>query len=704
MEKQKKLSNMFKWSHRGMLVFFSLLVLSISACLLFYLHFYSVSLNFCDTFIENSNRDILRNISTMRTSLQNSASYILNDNSLKNVMFVSNPSNQDIFIASGSLKKIMYINNIYRFDAYDSSSDTVWSPETYKTVSRKSYTQENSYFNDVYNNIQSNNRMFTVIMNDKPAMALIYTDMQKRSIILYVPQEQLKNSVYRQSLPIKFETWLYYSPQTVISTNSTDDKDILLDAKLYSKLTKKEAFSKYYSTVKDSSCIYISSRQGSFFCISKLRKLDAMSYTIQSSYIFWIIMLIALFVIFIALFIIQNYYKIQLKTYEQKFRNASYMSKDTQISAVLYKLFNNSFLSSYEKKILFANRGNDIYIPIYIQIHSLADLNIKQQSNDISLYKYGMCNIASECFSSVGISYSVPLSMSDNMICVLIITKYAPSKDEIMEICQTINTHFTEYIDTTAYFTVCKYSTDYNSIIESIHEGANLLNLSYISEHKYLFADSVKYNSLEYPMRLQESIYNSIKQHNINDFETALYNFIAYLKSNNCIESKQYIILLYINLSTQYPISMQSPGKKIISEIVNAPDIDSAAEIILKNISFESEQAVSNNDQFFQSVNNIIAENYTNSLFNINDAASQLFISASHLGKKFKKLYGCSFNSYLASYRIEQSCKLLTDTNMKLTAISEKCGFNSASYYTTTFKKYMQISPQEFRKDHKPSP
>ena len=63
----------------------------------------------------------------------------------------------------------------------------------------------------------------------------------------------------------------------------------------------------------------------------------------------------------------------------------------------------------------------------------------------------------------------------------------------------------------------------------------------------------------------------------------------------------------------------------------------------------------------------------------------------------FKKETGQTFINYLNNYKIERSKELLKNTNMTLLDISLEVGFNNQSYYSTIFKKYTNMTPQEYR-------
>jgi len=81
------------------------------------------------------------------------------------------------------------------------------------------------------------------------------------------------------------------------------------------------------------------------------------------------------------------------------------------------------------------------------------------------------------------------------------------------------------------------------------------------------------------------------------------------------------------------------------------------------------------------------------------DTIAPLFgYNSSYLGKLFNKKIGESFNSYIDHVRIENSKMLLIQNNMKVYEIAEYVGYKSVDYFHKKFKKYVGVSPAEFKK------
>lgn len=73
--------------------------------------------------------------------------------------------------------------------------------------------------------------------------------------------------------------------------------------------------------------------------------------------------------------------------------------------------------------------------------------------------------------------------------------------------------------------------------------------------------------------------------------------------------------------------------------------------------------------------------------------------NSAYLGKIFTKSTGESFNSYVDHRRIDTSKKLLAENHLKVYEIAEQVGYKNVDYFHKKFKKYVGISPAEYRKN-----
>lgn len=72
-------------------------------------------------------------------------------------------------------------------------------------------------------------------------------------------------------------------------------------------------------------------------------------------------------------------------------------------------------------------------------------------------------------------------------------------------------------------------------------------------------------------------------------------------------------------------------------------------------------------------------------------------VSEREASRCFKKTIGQSPMEYLIKYRLNQSKKLLLETNMTITAICQQCGFSDSAYFGKVFRKSYGMTPSEYR-------
>lgn len=91
-----------------------------------------------------------------------------------------------------------------------------------------------------------------------------------------------------------------------------------------------------------------------------------------------------------------------------------------------------------------------------------------------------------------------------------------------------------------------------------------------------------------------------------------------------------------------------------------------------------------------------IEEKYSDSI-TMDDICSEFNINKCYFCSVFKNKTGTTFVNYLNNYRVEKSKELLQSTSLSLLDISIAVGFNNQSYYSTIFKKFVDMTPLEYR-------
>ncbi|WP_455542341.1 PocR ligand-binding domain-containing protein [Intestinibacter sp.] len=95
-----------------------------------------------------------------------------------------------------------------------------------------------------------------------------------------------------------------------------------------------------------------------------------------------------------------------------------------------------------------------------------------------------------------------------------------------------------------------------------------------------------------------------------------------------------------------------------------------------------------------------ISNNYDQNI-TIEDVAESVCLSSSYLSHLFREKLNCTVNNYITRVRIEKSIELMSMRELSVQEISEKVGFNSQSYFTKIFKKYIGVTPITYRNKFK---
>lgn len=115
----------------------------------------------------------------------------------------------------------------------------------------------------------------------------------------------------------------------------------------------------------------------------------------------------------------------------------------------------------------------------------------------------------------------------------------------------------------------------------------------------------------------------------------------------------------------------------------------------------EKPQVESNNyveEQFVIHLNQVIADNLSNTDLDVNMVAKLMRMSRASLYNKMKAIVGIGVNEYITKQRIQYAGHLLTTTDLGIREISEKAGFLHQRNFSTTFKNITGVSPSEYRR------
>ncbi|MFS0727117.1 helix-turn-helix domain-containing protein [Paenibacillus sp. 1P07SE] len=92
-----------------------------------------------------------------------------------------------------------------------------------------------------------------------------------------------------------------------------------------------------------------------------------------------------------------------------------------------------------------------------------------------------------------------------------------------------------------------------------------------------------------------------------------------------------------------------------------------------------------------------INEHYAEPIY-LTALAEQFYLSPYYLSRTFRKAIGLTMNEYLNLVRIRAAEQLLKETDLAVTEIAARVGYDNFSHFGKTFKKITKTSPRNYRK------
>lgn len=103
------------------------------------------------------------------------------------------------------------------------------------------------------------------------------------------------------------------------------------------------------------------------------------------------------------------------------------------------------------------------------------------------------------------------------------------------------------------------------------------------------------------------------------------------------------------------------------------------------------------NEALVRKITDYLNHHYTEQL-TLKSISKAMHISETYLSHLYKRETGLSPIQYVIHCRIGEAQSLLMETNIPIHEIEDRLGFGSSCHLTMMFKKYVGISPREYRK------
>lgn len=229
-----------------------------------------------------------------------------------------------------------------------------------------------------------------------------------------------------------------------------------------------------------------------------------------------------------------------------------------------------------------------------------------------------------------------------------------------------------------------------------------------------LISDSIQRYKSEnisdnYPYEKEKELINKVKIGNAKEANALLNDLLGYVffsKGNSMDVVKSRSVELCSLLSrtaieggapTDNMLRLNNQFLNDIQHIDNLDDLCFELQEVV-NAFCESlfEYIPSKNSELIKKAILFIAENFNQSL-SLEAVAEHVHLHPSYFSTLFKQSTGSSFKEYLNMVRIEESKRLLSNTDFSIIDVAIATGFEDQSYFSKVFKKYTGQTPKQYR-------
>lgn len=109
------------------------------------------------------------------------------------------------------------------------------------------------------------------------------------------------------------------------------------------------------------------------------------------------------------------------------------------------------------------------------------------------------------------------------------------------------------------------------------------------------------------------------------------------------------------------------------------------------------QETASQNESYIQFISN----NFQNNELTLELVSKETAIPQRRIAKAIQTKFNCNYKTYINRIRVNESTRLLLQTNLNIGEIAFKVGFNNQSNFNRVFKSELQLSPTEYREKYK---
>lgn len=685
---------------------------------------------------------------------QNFAMELYQSNIIKSTMLSGDTSwsenySNAISQVQGIISVNGFINSIYIFNANGIVFNVTKKPEGEEAQKellnrvKSRNVMEGPFVWDMRTSLGNNIHTLTVFFHESISKSGNFDG----AIAVNIDLEELKKSIFSEQGDINQKLLIISSDGKMIMQSGKGQNGYTFDKAYIKRILASEAPDGRFGTKIDKNEIsvsFVTSRDKSFIVVSEMEYRQSIKALIkQRNVLFTACTLIILFVIGISAAISYVIYKPLGVVFNNIRSLFSETARDKETSEI--QLVSNTLtkmvdtINSLEKenednsvvKIITSSEKQGGKLPadllvkagairapeipfnvIVIKIDNFKNLVEKNSAEAISFQINSICMLAAEFFN--GKAYCSAYRTADD--CVVLIV----SEQELCKKLQGINMGILmkdlqeiirKMLKIDVTIGISLLTDDIQRINEKYKEALLLANYRILYGNNGVFQadniDKLKNNSIsEVNM---DDILDAVKKSSFEEFSSSLENFIILCRGlgyEKSIKTFSQLAAAILRLSNEAVNEQNNNYLNIYKKISEIRDLNELKDWFTQLYRDTSEVINDVNRKRTQDVVKdvigYINEHYWDQQLSINSMAERVSISPWYFSRIFNETTGSSFPEYVNNLRLDKAKEMLIQNmDVDINEISQKTGYSSSTYFTTSFKKKFGMTPSKWRLNSK---
>lgn len=262
------------------------------------------------------------------------------------------------------------------------------------------------------------------------------------------------------------------------------------------------------------------------------------------------------------------------------------------------------------------------------------------------------------------------------------------------------------YISRLLYYMCSGLVTDSRAQFNLNHN--KLYQQSKINESIQMYKASPQVNSRVYPYEKEKALITKLKTGDTEQAKALLNDLLGYVffAEGNNFEVVKSRALELSSLLSRAAIeggatsdSVLKVNNQFLMSLQNITDLDDLCYKLQETIDVFTDcmfnYIPSKGNEIIKKAIRYISQNFSRNL-TLDEVADHVHLNPAYFSTLFKQSTGSSFKEYLNIVRIEESKRLLSNTDYSIIDISLATGFEDQSYFSKVFKKYTGLTPKQY--------